>query len=416
MDHTYRKLYRPYLLMLAVNLLFIITAFIHDAPRDIFRGMVKISLSRSVLITDYMAVGGLGAMLVNSAVVGIFCIIMLLAAAVKPNGSIIMALWLTAGFSMFGKNLFNMLPLTFGVWLYSRYRKQPFINFTLVALLSATLSPVVSGIAFHQDIPRWLSVPLGIFLGVFAGFIFPELSTFTVRVHGGFNLYNMGFAGGIISTLFVSVLASMNVQMDTELIWSEGIDNVLLGLLYVLSAGMFLYGLFFDKKFTPPAYRRFLRHSGRAVTDFYIQYGDSVYVNMGVLCGLSTTMLVLIGGDLNGPTLAGIFTIVGFGAFGKHLLNVLPVLIGAILSTHVNVWDPRTPSNTLAILFSTGLAPIAGQYGMIWGLIAGFLHVNLVMHISFLNSGLNLYNNGYAAGLVALLLLPIIDALKKEKD
>ncbi len=33
-------------------------------------------------------------------------------------------------------------------------------------------------------------------------------------------------------------------------------------------------------------------------------------------------------GDLNGPTIGGIFTIVGFSATGKHLRNILPVMAG----------------------------------------------------------------------------------------
>ena len=414
MEQEKRILYRPYLLMLFVYLVFVITALILDSPAEIYHGLKRILTSRSVLITDYVAVGGIGATLLNAVGVGLFSILMLVTARVKPNGSIIMALWLSVGFAMFCKNLFNMLPLTFGVWLYSRFQKEPFINFSLTALLSATLSPAVSGICFHPSLPPVVAMPLGIGIGVLAGFLFPALSSFTVRVHGGYNLYNMGFAGGLISTFIVAGLEAVGVDMPRSLEWSTGHNLPLAVVLYTLSAGLMLYGLFSEGRLTLPPYRKMIKHTGRVVTDLYILYGGSVFFNMGLLGALFTTLLLVLGADLNGATLCGIFTVVGFGAFGKHLRNVTPVVAGAILCSFINTADPTDPTNTLAILFSSGLAPIAGQFGPVWGIIAGFLHVNTITHIGFLNSGLNLYNNGYAAGFVALLLLPVILAFQKE--
>lgn len=411
-----KKLYHPYLVMLVVYLLFFAAAFLLDTPAEIREGIARIVTSRSVLITDYMAVGGIGATLVNSALVGLFGTGMLIVSGVKPNGSSIMALWLTVGFAMFGKNMFNMLPITFGVWLYSKVQGEPYRNYSLVALLSATLSPVVSGIGFHPDIPMPLSFYLGVLIGVGVGFLFPIISSFTVRVHGGYNLYNMGFAGGLMSTFIVAGFESVGMEMPRNLEWSTGNNLILAILLYVVAAGLMIHGFFPQGKFSPPPYGKMMRHTGRVVTDLYVMYGNGTFFNMGLLCAVATTVMLLMGADLNGPTLCGIFTIVGFAAFGKHLRNVTPVMLGAILATYINLQDPTAPVNTLAILFSTGLAPIAGQFGWTWGLLAGFLHVNTITHIGFLNSGLNLYNNGYAAGFVALLLVPIILAFRKDSE
>ena len=201
-----RGLYQPYQIMLAIYGLFVLFAFILDRPKEIFSGLLAIITCRGVLITDYMAIGGAGATLVNAAMVGGFSLLMLWKVGAKPNGSLIMAMWLSTGFAMFGKNVFNMLPITFGVWLYAKVKKEPFINFTLVALLSATLSPVVSGLSFHTAFPRGVGMAVGVGMGVLVGFIFPAVSSFTVRVHSGYNLYNMGFAGGLISTFVVSAL------------------------------------------------------------------------------------------------------------------------------------------------------------------------------------------------------------------
>lgn len=40
---------------------------------------------------------------------------------------------------------------------------------------------------------------------------------------------------------------------------------------------------------------------------------------MGLLGLVSTFYVLIIDGSLNGPVIGGIFTVVAFGAFGKHL-------------------------------------------------------------------------------------------------
>jgi hypothetical protein len=135
---------------------------------------------------------------------------------------------------------------------------------------------------------------------------------------------------------------------------------------------------------------------------------------MGLLCAFATTLVLLIGAQLNGVAIAGIFTIMGFGAFGKHLKNVVPIIIGAVLSAWLGQWELVSPPIVAAILFSTSLAPIAGHFGWAWGIAAGFIHVNVSMYVGLVNGGINLYNNGFAAGFVALFLLPVITVFRKD--
>ena len=80
------------------------------------------------------------------------------------------------------------------------------------------------------------------------------------------------------------------------------------------------------------------------------------------------------------------------------------------------VWDLTEPAVMLAALFSTGLAPIAGHFGPIWGMIAGAIHASVVLNVGVLHGGLNLYNNGFSAGLVCIVLLPLIQAIRREKE
>ena len=89
-------------------------------------------------------------------------------------------------------------------------------------------------------------------------------------------------------------------------------------------------------------------------------------------------------------------------------------MAGVVLSSFFMVWRLSDPDVLLAALFSTGLAPIAGQFGWKWGVIAGVVHASVVLNVGFLHGGLNLYNNGFAAGLVCIVLIPLIEALQKK--
>jgi len=174
-------------------------------------------------------------------------------------------------------------------------------------------------------------------------------------------------------------------------------------------------GLFKNTRANLRNYIKFFKHPGRLITDFYFLYKYSIYINMGLLCALATSVVLLLGAELCGITIAAILTITGFGCFGKHLKNVLPVMIGAFIAAYLNIWELTSPSNVAAILFASALAPIAGQFGWIWGLVAGFLHVGVAMFVGELNGGLNLYNNGFAAGLVAMFLLPVITVSERMR-
>jgi hypothetical protein len=43
---------------------------------------------------------------------------------------------------------------------------------------------------------------------------------------------------------------------------------------------------------------------------------------------METAYVLAVGGELSGPVIGGIFYVVGFGAFGKHVKNVWPILAG----------------------------------------------------------------------------------------
>lgn len=419
MDLAFAKKLNAYHLILISLALFVVAAFVADPPAVIAAGLWDIFTHPSLLTTDYIEVGGIGAALINAVITGICGIVMMRLSDIKPNGATIMAMWMNIGFSFFGKNIFSMVPVVAGVWVYSRFQREPFINYSLVALLSTTLSPVVSEFRFAGAglLHPALNLVGGILLGMLVGFFIPIIANATNRVHGGYSLYNIGFAGGLVAVFLVAFRQSVGLDIQTAMYVSRG-NNLFWGVF--LFSQMLLWCAFSlldgDILGVLPSQKKILRHSGRLVTDFYLLYGHNAYFNMGIMGMLGTAATLLLGAELNGVTLAGIFTMMGFGAFGKHLRNAIPVMAGAIIFAYINEAPPTEPANICAILFCTGLAPVAGQYGWFWGLVAGMLHCTIVSHVGLLTGGLNLYNNGFAAGFVALVLVPVILALKRGKE
>ena len=407
------KLYPPYIVLITIYLFFIVVAFILDSPIEILTGLKKIILSPDILISDYVEIGGIGASLINSALTSLFALFILVFIGVKPNGSTIMSLWLICGFSFFGKNIFNIWPIIIGVYLYSRYQKEPFLNYSLVAMLSTTLAPTVSQLSFTNYFSKPIGIILGYIIGILTGFILAPISSHCIKVHNGYNLYNVGFSAGIYATLLMAILRALGIEFESRMLWNTESNFIFAILLLILSIYLIILGIYKNSSINKD-FLSLIKQPGRLVSDFYISFGNTCYFNMGILCLLSTILVLALKSNLNGPTIAGIFTIVGFGAFGKHPVNVIPIIIGAILGALINISPINSPSLILSILFSTALAPVAGKFGYKIGILAGFLHVNMVTNIGYLHGGLNLYNNGLAAGFVAMILIPVINVFKEE--
>jgi len=137
-------------------------------------------------------------------------------------------------------------------------------------------------------------------------------------------------------------------------------------------------------------------------------------MNMGLMGIVAEVYILCIGGDLSGPILGCIITLFGFSAFGAHVKNYLPVLVGVILATFFMTPDFTDEKMQIAAILVVGVAPIAGEFGMIAGVVSGMLHVAIVMCTSQMYAGLNLYNNGFSTGWVAIFMVPFLESFMKR--
>lgn len=393
---------------------FFILAFCFEHPKTVLEGYVTILLSKSILLTDYIAIAGIGATFLNVSTILVFNLIVFKAMKLHINGPIFAGLMIILGFSFFGKNILNTLPIYLGIFIHSKIKGTHFRNYTITLLFSTGISPLVSYTMF--SFAWYIGIPAGIIVGIIAGILIPTLASHTVLFHKGYNLYNTGFALGIISVLFYAIYLGLGIEVVTVNLVCNDYHSLLFILLVCISAFAISIGIICNHRVILD-YIKILSKSGRLVSDFIKEGGKHVVLfNFGFLGLVSVAWVLLFNITLNGATFGTILAIMGFASYGLHIANALPIWGGAIIAILLRKDSFTEVSTVMAFFFATGLAPIAGKYGIIYGALAGFLHINITPLMLNFQGGFDLYNNGFSAGFVATLLVNIKEALTtKEK-
>lgn len=402
-------------MLAAVSLLMAAFAVALQPNLSLFTGFWKIQVGHAGLITDPILTGGAGGALLNAAAMMLGSTLLVRMQKMPFTGLSVACLFMMGGFALLGKNIINSAPIILGGFLYACYKSEPFSKYTYLSLFATCLSPMVSYFLLHTGPEiHYVTMLLG---GAVIGFVVPAISGYTVRIHQGYNLYNVGFAAGFVGLGLVSILRGYGMEFQTRSSWSSDYSLPLTVLMICILGGLFILGVFLGCRGWKD-YRRILSHSGRVVADFFALEGiGPTFVNMALVGAIGLLYLLFLEVPLNGPLVCCLFAMVGFASFGKHPRNVIPVMVGAVIAaTFMNRLVLTSPGVLLATLLCTGLAPIAGQFGGLWGMAAGFLHMAIVQNTSYLYAGLNLYNNGFSAGLTCIIMIPLIEALKTEPE
>lgn len=394
----------------------LISAFFFNNIAEIISGIGRIIVAPSILFSDYIAIGNIGSTLVNSGLAMIGSIVIAKISNAEMNGPLVAAIFTIGAFAFFGKNIYNIWSIFLGVYLYALLGKDKFSKYIIVAFFGTALGPLVSQISFGFDFPTIYGVILGNVAGIIAGFIMPPLAAHFSKFHQGFNLYNMGFTAGIVGSLFMSILRGYGKNNEALAIVSKGNNLVFTIYLSIIFTTMIILGYILNNRsFT--GYGKLLKRSGRASSDFIALDGFGLtMINMGLVGFLSVAYIILVRGELNGPTIGGVLTVVAFAAFGKHARNILPIFLGVFLACATQGREINATGSLTAAMFGTTLAPIAGQYGWKIGTLAGFMHMTLVVNTGYLHGWMNLYNNGFTGGIVAASLVPIINGIMKREE
>ena len=404
------------------------SGFVFNPARQVFAGYFEIMKSPSILLTDYVYVAGLGATFFNVATIMLVNILLVQALKFKMNGPIFAGIIMIGGFSFFGKNIFNTIPIYLGIYFYSLFKKIPFKQLIITILFSTGLSPLVSYTMFGLGLHLGISIPLGIFCGCVAGFIIPVFASHTIVFHEGYNLYNTGFALGILSAFFYAVFKFCGLKVESVSLYNYDTSVVFYYILPIISVLCIILAYVNDHH-VHKKYFQLLKTNGRLISDYGGQFGeDAVLLNFGILGIVLFVICLIFRVPMNGAVFGTIFAAIGFAGYGLHIRNVLPIWIGCGLTIFVGMAIKGdytlTISSIMMFVFASGLAPVSGRYGIGYGLLIGCLHIIMTPIMLSFQGGFDLYNNGLAAGFEAALVTVLAEKIfvrrrrhvRKSKD
>ncbi|MFP4385041.1 MAG: DUF1576 domain-containing protein [Spirochaetia bacterium] len=373
-------------------------------------GLLDLQFQPARLIADFSEAAGEGAALLNSAFVAAIGLFLIRINRVRLSGPTVAAVFTMLGFGLFGKTPVNCIPVILGVFISAKIMKKSFREYILIALFGTALGPLVTMLFAELGVMIGGGIPLAAAGGITAGIFLPPLALTMLRFHQGFNLYNIGMTSGFFAVFAAAVITAAKGKTTGEILWTAEPSLLFVLLIPVLSVVLIAAGIVFGKRGVFKGFFGIMKLPGRLPSDFMDSVSPgSALLNMGVLGILFWLYVMIIGGDLNGPVLGGILTIIGFAAFGKHPKNVLPLAAGIAAAILIFGKDFTAPGPLLAFLFGTTLAPIAGEFGPVAGFIGGFLHLAMVERTGAWHLGINLYNNGFAGGLTATFIVSVIE-------
>ena len=417
-----------------LTLCFLVAAFCMPDRSNMLYGLGQILTQPSKVSTNYFAVGGFAATFLNMALVGVICLLLYcLPGAVATNVSNL-AFILTLGFGSWGINILNIWPTFAGVALYCLVKKEKLSANVNAMLFSTGIAPLITDLMVRYPSTEYLGfnlpgIGLAILVGLGIGFFLPAGLAYSPKVHKGFDLYSAALPVGMTAFFLQAVLfKTMGVTLpaapsaDTLQVASAPIVNIFCGTVFGLCV---IFALILGCK--PKDYWQLLKDPD-LVTNFSARYGNAVYLmNLGIYGLFILGYYNLIGANFNGITFGIIFCMLCTCNSGSHPGNVWPIMVGYVASSFVFGWISSLfggnftgAINAQAIMvglcYANGLSPIADKYGWRFGVLAASMHYLLVTSVPSLHGGYCLYNGGFTAALICMILVPELERFSRTKD
>ena len=416
---------------------FLIAAVCTPDRKDIFTGLWKILSQPSKISANYFAMGGYAATFFN---MGLVCLISLLLFFVfrgTPNNVSTLAVLLTTGFGSWGINVLNIWPTILGVVIYGLVKKEKMGGLVNAMLFSTGIAPLITELLLrypHAEVIgfNWPGLGIAMLVGFIIGFFLPAGLAHSPKVHKGFDLYSAALPIGMTAFFLNATLyktmgvtlpkALSDLAPETMKVASQMTANIFCGSVFGLCIVFaFILGC------KPKDYWRLLTDPA-TVNNFSSTYGNATFLmNVGVFGLFILGYYNLIGATFNGITFGLIFCMVATCNSGSHPGNVWPIMLGYFVASVVFGWLSKLVGGnfTLAInaqaicvglCYATGLSPIADKYGWHYGFIAAIMHYLLVTSVPTLHGGYCLYNGGFTAALICLILVPELEKFFRTKD
>ena len=416
---------------------FLIGAVCMSDRGTMFTGLWKILSQPSKISANYFAMGGYAATFLNMGLVCLISLLLFILFKGTPNNVSTLAVVLTVGFGSWGINILNIWPTVLGVVVYGLVKKEKLGGLVNAMLFSTGIAPLITELMIRYLTPEavgfsWQGVLLSLFIGLIIGFFLPAGLAHSPKVHKGFDLYSAALPigmtafflnGALYKTMGVALPKALSdTNPETMQVASQMTANifccVVFGLCIVFA---FMLGC------KPKDYWNLLKDPA-LVTNFSSTYGNAVFLmNVGVYGLFILGYYNLIGATFNGITFGIIFCMLATCNSGSHPGNVWPIMLGYFVASVVFGWlaplvggDFAMKINAQAIVvglcYANGLSPIADKYGWRYGFIAAVMHYLLVTSVPNLHGGYCLYNGGFTAALICIILVPELERFFKTKD
>ena len=434
-----------WLALMAFSAAFLVGALCAGNIGDLIPGFIRINTWPSQFTRDYFKLGGLGGAFLNTSLVGFGCCAVFYFSKAKVTGLSVAAYWLNTGFATFGMTFLTMWPFVLGVFIYSRIKKVSFGSVANLSLFATALAPFAGEMLWRYPGLEtrgftFAGLLLALLIGIVTGLCMPALCAHAPNFHKGYDLYNAGPAAGFLAFVFYCILyRSPGIEVPSNTDLGDGAK----GFVDVFFLVVFLLCLLAAYLLDRDCFKKYkaLWKSDGYKTDYTEKFGFSAtLVNFG-LYGLFILLyfnavqgisfadgsLVLTGAKFTGATMGAIMCMYAFSAQGAQPRTVFPIMIGYVIASlwpllavttglaPAQNWTLVTQAILVGLCFASGLAPVSGRFGFFGGVLAGCLHATLVMSVPLLHGGFCLYNGGFTCGIVAFVLVPVLECFFGER-
>ena len=412
---------------------FLIAAILMPDRGDMFAGLWRILSNPSKVSTNYFAVGGYAATFLNMGLVGLICLLLYCMPGAKATNVSTLAFILTLGFCSWGINILNIWPTFLGVVLYCLVKKERLSGNVNAMLFSTGIAPLITELLLRypgQDVGfTWYGLLLAMGVGLAIGFFLPAGLAFSPKVHKGFDLYSAALPIGMTAfflqailykTLGVALPAAPDAATLQVASWPR-VNIFCIAVFGLCIVVAFLMGC------RPKHYWQLLKDP-ELVTNFSSTYGNATFLmNVGVYGLFILAYYNIIGATFNGVTFGIIFCMLACCNSGSHPGNVWPIMAGYVATSLVCGLLSSLAGSSFAgainaqaimvgLCYANGLSPIADKYGWPFGILAGAMHYLLVTSVPALHGGYCLYNGGFTAALICIILVPVLERFSTTRD
>ena len=408
---------------------FLIAAFFMPDRQEMIPGLLRIIQNPTLASTNYFSIGGYAATFLNMGLMGLCLLGLYVAFKASCNNVSTFAFILTVGFASWGMNVINIWPSMLGVVVYCLVKKEKMNVNAMV--FSTGIAPLLSDLLVRYPNAEVVGFNLPglivtLIVGTFIGFLIPAGLGHAPQVHKGFDLYSAAvpvcfLAFFLNATLYKTIGIDLPGTATDMTVANQAIVNIfcliVFGLCIVIASMMGC---------SPKQYLKLLTAKDH-VGNVSGTLGKEVYLmNVGVFGLFILAYYNLIGASFNSVTFGIIFCMLCTANSGSHPGNVWPIMLGYVVGSFgFSALSGLAGGNyamainaqaiAIGLCFANGLSPITSKYGWFWGMVSAVMHFLLVTSVPNMHGGFCLYNGGFTAAVICVLLVPVLEKCVKTK-